>query len=518
MRKLGFFICILLSISGFSLLGKDNKQETKENTSLTQLDPGVNKVSSVHGFADIVEPLMPAVVNVSTVQYPSKSGRQQQKSFNFPEGSPFEQFNEFFERFGMPLENEDLMERKSVSLGSGFIIDEEGYIVTNYHVIKDADEINVKLSDNKEYLAKLIGGDARTDLALLKIESDKKLPFVKFGDSSKVRVGEWVIAIGNPFGLGSTVTAGIVSAKARDVEHTATSLVDNYIQVDAALNRGNSGGPTFNLEGEVIGVNTLIYSSSGGGNVGIGFAIPSTTVKSIVEQIKKDGKITRGMLGVKIQNITEEIAESLGMKVDSGTIVVEVEKEGNAYKGGMQPGDIIVEYNNIPVTNSRKLQKLVAETPVNQEVEVVVMREGSSKKLKLRLLPQIEDTKLEASSKDSNSSSPKDSLTLNGIIFQNLDAETRQAYGINNNVNGVIISKLLPGSSWAKRGLLKGDILLSINQLNINDIAEFEKIYEQAKKDKKKNILFLVKRQQSIIYLAVPLVEKEEKKEEKKEE
>lgn len=289
-----------------------------------------------HSFADIVEPLIPAVVNISTIQYiHNKSESTEKDPLN--EKKPLDLVNDFLERLNIPLNLEEIdTTPKSVPLGSGFVIDPSGLIVTNYHVIANVDKISIKLSDNTELPAKLIGTDTKTDLALLKVECETPLPFVKFGDSNKARVGDWVIAIGNPFGnLGGTVTTGIISSKGRDIDIDTNNIVDNFIQTDAAINNGNSGGPMFNLEQEVIGVNTAIFSPLGT-NIGIGFAIPSNTAKPIIERLKKDGKVSRGRLGIVIQDLTEEIAEGLGIKDTNGVLVAKVQEHGPGEKAGIK--------------------------------------------------------------------------------------------------------------------------------------------------------------------------------------
>lgn len=336
------------------------------------------------GFADILEPLMPAVVNVYTAHYPEQKNKKLPGSKRTPPGFPFNKFDELLSRLEVPFGLEEIYSiPKAVSLGSGFIIDETGYIVTNHHVIDSADEIYVKLSNNKEIQAKLIGSDARTDLALLKVESSSPLPYVRLGNSHDARVGDWVLAIGNPFGLGGTVTAGIISSKSRDINEAG--IIDDFIQTDAAINSGNSGGPMFNIHGEVIGINTVIYSPSGD-NIGIGFAIPSSTAKSIIRQLKLNGKVSRGFLNIQIQEISPELAEGFGVPENTeGALVFDVEAGGAGEAAGLKVGDVIVAFNGLPIINTRKLQIAVAEAEVDTDITIKVLRLGKYLDLSCRI-------------------------------------------------------------------------------------------------------------------------------------
>ena len=317
-------------------------------------------------FADIVERIAPAVVNISTTKALSRG------NLPFPEPPPGSPFEDFFREFFDQEQNPENVPRRTSSLGSGFVVDPEGYVVTNNHVIAEADQISVVFSDERSYEATLVGRDPKTDIALLKIEPDEPLAAVTFADSDTVRVGDWMIAIGNPFGLGSTVTAGIVSARSRDIR---SGPYDDFLQVDAPINRGNSGGPSFNLDGEVIGINTAIFSPSGG-NVGIGFAIPANLALPVIESLKADGRVTRGWLGVRIQTVTDEIAESLGLEDAEGALVASVTPDGPAEDAQIQPGDVILEFDHKPIDRMRGLPRIVAETPIGKEVEVVVWRRG----------------------------------------------------------------------------------------------------------------------------------------------
>src|SRR5881398_3770553 len=347
------------------------------------------------GIADVAEKVIDAVVNISTSQtVEAKGGGEGRGAMpQLPPGSPFEEFfDDFFKNRRGPGvnpkggdrgtdKNGELQPRKTNSLGSGFIVDTAGVVVTNNHVIADADEINVIMNDGTKIKAELVGVDKKTDIAVLKFKPVKPLVAVKFGDSDKLRLGEWVIAIGNPFSLGGSVTAGIVSARNRDI---SSGPYDNYIQTDAAINRGNSGGPLFNLDGEVIGVNTLIISPSGG-SIGIGFAVPSTSAVAVLEQLREFGELRRGWLGVKIQSITDEIADSLGIKPVRGALIAGVEDKGPAKPAGIEPGDVVVKFDGKDIKEPKDLSRVVADTAVGKEVEVVIIRKSAEETKKVTL-------------------------------------------------------------------------------------------------------------------------------------
>src|ERR1700751_1553745 len=329
------------------------------------------------GIADVAEKVIDAVVNISTSQtIEAKGGGDGRGAMpQLPPGSPFEEFfdDDFFKnRRGPGSKGGDLQPHKTNSLGSGFIVDTSGIVVTNNHVIADADEINIIMNDGSKFKAELVGVDKKTDLAVLKFKPTKPLTAVKFGDSDKLRLGEWVIAIGNPFSLGGTVTAGIVSARNRDI---SSGPYDNYIQTDAAINRGNSGGPLFNLGGEVVGINTAIISPSGG-SIGIGFAVPSNSAVAVIEQLRQYGETRRGWLGVRIQQVTDDIAESLNIKPPHGALVAGVDDKGPAKPGGIEPGDVVIKFDGHDVKEVRDLPRIVADTPVGKQVDVVIIRKG----------------------------------------------------------------------------------------------------------------------------------------------
>ncbi|HJD54737.1 MAG TPA: Do family serine endopeptidase [Rickettsia endosymbiont of Proechinophthirus fluctus] len=505
MVNLKIVIVIIVLISSNVVLAKENSKSLKvaaqEENEFTEINSAPLKVSEAarYSFADIVEPLIPAVVNISTIEYVNS------KSEN-PEKDPLqEKVNDFLAKLNIPLNLEEVDQTpKNVPLGSGFIIEPNGLIVTNYHVIANVDKINIKLADNTELSAKLIGNDTKTDLALLKIDSEEPLPFVEFGDSNDAKVGDWVIAIGNPFGnLGGTVTSGIISSKGRDIDIDTDNIVDNFIQTDAAINNGNSGGPMFNLDQKVIGVNTAIFSPLGT-NIGIGFAIPSNTAKPIIERLKKDGKVSRGRLGVTIQDLTEEISEGLGLKNTRGVLVAKVQEDGPGDKAGIKTGDIIIEFADIPVKNTKKLRVIIADAPIDQEVKVKILRDKKELELPIKVTSDNEEVtkdsteetnKKEITNKEANNLS----ITKNNITFGNLTEELRQKYTIPQDKMGIVITNIDEEASSFKIG----DLITNINQESIDDISKLEELYDNAKKSDKQNILLLIERGSSNMF--VPL-------------
>ncbi len=485
MKKFKFLIFSLL-ISSFSLFNLSTATEQENVPPTSQASPYTEHRCA--NIADVIEPLMPAVVNVYTSQHVKSPGIQRMP---FLEGFPFEQFNGLFEQFeNRSNAEESYFSPKATSLGSGFIIDPSGFIVTNYHLIAEADEIRIKLSDNTELPAKLIGSDKKTDLALLKIEAKINLPFVKFGDSSKARIGDMIITIGNPYGLGGTVTHGIVSSKGRDINIDSDKVVDDFIQTDAPINRGNSGGPMFNMQGEVIGVNTAIYSPSGN-NIGIGFAIPASTAELIIGQLMKNGRVDRGRLDVNIQPITAEIAEGLGVKEDEGVLIVEVIPGGSGDKAGLKSGDIVLEFNGQIIKTPRKLQISVAETPLNKEVKMIILRSGKKQDINLKILDNKKDVSTTQNNKDNELSG--ESFKRNGFTFNNSDPSIKQKFGIKENMGGVIITEV--AREQKNSIVLKvGDMIVGANQQSIKNIKELKKVFDEAIAHKKQNIVLVVKR------------------------
>jgi serine protease Do len=446
------------------------------------------------GVADVAEKVIDAVVNISTSQTVEAKGGDGGRGAipQLPPGSPFEEFfDDFFKnrRGGSKGGGGDLQPRKTNSLGSGFIIDTAGIVVTNNHVIADADEINVIMNDGTKIKADIIGVDKKTDLAVLKFKPPRQLTAVKFGDSDKLRLGEWVVAIGNPFSLGGTVTAGIVSAKNRDI---SSGPYDSYIQTDAAINRGNSGGPLFNLDGEVIGVNTLIISPSGG-SIGIGFAVPSKTVAGVVSQLQQFGELRRGWLGVRIQTVTDEIAESLNIKPARGALIAGVEDKGPAKPAGIEPGDVVIKFDDKDIKEPKDLSRVVADTAVGKEVDVVIIRKGQEETHKVTL-GRLEDTdkvQVAAKTKDEPAEKPVTQKAL-GLDLATLSKDLRTRYKIKDSVKGVIITGVDGTSDAADKRLSAGDVIVEVAQEAVANAADIKKRVDQLKKDGKKSVLLLV--------------------------
>lgn len=439
-------------------------------------------------IADVAEKVIDAVVNISTSQTVTSPGLEGMP--NLPPGSPFEEFFEdFFKNRRQGGGSTQQTPRKVNSLGSGFIIDGSGLVVTNNHVIADADEINVILNDGTKIKADIVGRDKRSDLALLRFKPDKPLTAVKFGDSDALRLGEWVIAIGNPFSLGGTVTAGIVSARNRDIN---SGPYDNYIQTDAAINRGNSGGPLFNLNGEVIGVNTAIISPTGG-SIGIGFAVPSKTVIRVIDQLRQFGEARRGWLGVKIQQVTDEIADSLNVKPPHGALIAGVDDKGPAKPAGIEPGDVIVRFDGQNIREMKDLPRIVADTPVGKEVDVVVIRKGEQQTKKVTL-GQLQEEVKEVSVKTTvpaDTDKPATQKAL-GLDLTGLTKDLRTKYKIKDSVKGVLVTSVDASSDAANKRLSAGDVIVEVAQEAVSNPADVRKRIEQLKKDGKKSVLLLV--------------------------
>ena len=461
-------------------------------------------------FADLAERLSPAVVNVSSTpkQAEHEDGPQLEIP-QFPEGSPFQDFfDEFLERHGGRGAPEESL--PAASLGSGFVIDaEKGYIITNNHVVKDAEEVRVTFHDDSTMEAEVIGTDEKTDIAVLKVDTKKKLTAVDFGNSDKMRVGDWVFAIGNPFGLGGTVTAGIVSAQQRDIN---AGPYDDFIQTDASINRGNSGGPMFNLEGNVIGINTAIFSPSGG-SVGIGFAIPSNLAKPVIKQLIEYGRTRRGWLGVKIQTVTDEIAESLGLDKAHGALVASVTKDGPAEDAKLKVGDVITEFDGKDVHEMRELPRIVAETPINETVTLKYWRDGKESKAKVKVgeLEKAEkEGLLEADEMTSPDVKTPDSTKIDtvGLSVSKLTTNTRDAYGVPEDVEGVLVTGTERRSEAAEKGLAEGDVIVEINQTPVSDPKKAKDIVEDAVKGKRTSILLLVNREGDVRFVALRLEDK----------
>jgi serine protease Do len=460
-----------------------------------------NAAPAPESFADLVEKLTPAVVNISTTQTIEGSANPLGELFSqTPEGTSPEDLPELFKKF---YGENDGVERKSTSLGSGFVLSPDGYIVTNQHVVEKADEITVIFSDDTKAIAKLIGKDTKTDLALLKVDVNKKLDFVKWGSSDKSRVGDWVIAIGNPFGLGGSVSAGIISARARDIN---AGPFDDFIQTDAAINRGNSGGPLFNINGEVIGINSAIFSPSGG-NIGIGFALPEAMAEPVIQQLKETGHIIRGWLGVKIQTVTEEIAESIGLKDAKGALVLEVSENSPAAKAGIQAGDVILSFDDKELVAMKKLPRIVADTPIGKKVPVEVWRKDKKKTLVVTI-SELKDDEDKVASVKSNKDNKKESLdaskTILGLGIKDIDENVRKHFNIGKDVKGVVIVKIDPESAAAQKPLRKGDVIIAVGQEQVLNTADAEKLVKNALDSKRKSVLLLINRGGDSLYIAIP--------------
>jgi serine protease Do len=466
-------------------------------------------------FADLAERLLPAVVNVSSSQtVTAKAGPGVGPEMPmFPPGSPFEQFFKDFLNRNRPGQggngqrgdnDQPRPERRAQSLGSGFIIDPTGYVVTNNHVIEGADEVSITLQDNTTLKAEIVGRDESGDLALLKVKSDKPLPTVEFGDSSTSRVGDWVLAIGNPFGLGGTVTAGIVSARGRDIHQ---GQYDDFIQTDAAINRGNSGGPLFNMDGQVIGINTAIFSPSGG-SIGIGFSIPSNMAKNIVAQLKQYGHPRRGWLGVKIQPVSPDIAESLGLKDANGALVAGTTDGGPAEKAKIRSGDIILKFDGQDVKEMHNLPRIVADSVVGKEVPVVVWRDGKEMTIQTVLAERPADDKLASADAPgggkADATKPTD-ITGLGLKVAPVSQDLKDKFQLGADQKGVVVTDVAPNTPAAERGLKPGDVIMEVQQNEVASPADIQKQVDAARKADRKNVLMLIQREGGVQYVPLTL-------------
>jgi len=454
-------------------------------------------------LAPLVEKLLPAVVNISSTQKIMSASPDQPlpEMPQFPPGSPFEDFfQEFMNRHGGELHS-----TPPASLGSGFVVDaDKGLIVTNAHVIQDADTVRVTFHDDSTLPAEVMGRDEKTDLALLRVKTTKKLTAVKFGDSAPLRVGDWVIAIGNPFGLGGTVTTGIISAQQRDIN---AGPYDDFIQTDASINRGNSGGPMFNMNGEVIGINTAIYSPSGG-SVGIGFAIPSNLAKPVIDQLIQYGKTRRGWLGVRIQTVTEEIAESLSLPESNGALIASVTPTGPAEKAGLKAGDVILDFDGKKVTQMRSLPRIVAEAKIDTPAELTYWRDGKKATTTVTVgeLEKAEETGLIATGpRETQDPPPAKGTALDrvGLSVRPITDEDRNNFNIDVTVQGVLVSAVIPGSMAANKGLTSGDVIVEINQKPATDPQTARDLVDEAAKAGRSSVLLLVSRDQDVRFIAL---------------
>jgi serine protease Do len=439
-------------------------------------------------IADVAEQVIDAVVNISTSQ---KVDPRVTEMPDLPPGSPMEEFfDQFFKNRRGGGGNEQTPRRIN-SLGSGFIIDASGLVVTNNHVIADADEINVILNDGTKLKATLVGRDNKSDLALLRVHSDKPIKAVKFGDSDKLRLGEWVIAIGNPFSLGGSVTAGIVSARNRDIN---SGPYDNYIQTDAAINRGNSGGPLFNLNGEVVGVNTAIISPSGG-SIGIGFAVPSNSAVAVIDQLRQFGETRRGWLGVRIQQVTDDIAESLNIAPPRGALVAGVDDKGPAKPAGIEPGDVVVSFDGHDIKEMHDLPRVVADTPVGKVVDVVVIRKGKQETHKVTV-GRLQDNEKVAEASVKQEAPPDKSVVQKtlGLELSELSDDQRRKFKIKSAVSGVLVTGVDASVAMADpdKRLAPGDVIVEVQYQTVASPADMQKRVDQLKGQGKKIAVLLV--------------------------
>lgn len=426
-------------------------------------------------FADLAEKLTPSVVNISSFS--------QSETENSEGNTPL-----------------------SESLGSGFIIDENGYIITNNHVVDKAESISITLSDNTKTEARVIGKDPKTDLALIKIETKRPLNAVKFGDSDKIRVGDWVLAIGNPFGLGSSVTAGIVSAKSRDIE---SGPYDSFIQTDASINQGNSGGPMFNLQGEVIGISSAIFSTTGASQ-GVGFAIPANLAGWVISQLKEHGEVKRGWIGIKIQPNTPEIADSLGISANQGVVVSGVTEQGPAQKAGLQAGDIVLSFNRQPIDNTKNLSRLIAETKIGTPAPIEIWRSGQKQTLTVPIELMPEETPLSAAKETASDAAETpdngESLNIIGFTVKEISPELAERYKLAPSTSGVVVTDILPNSDASRKGIKIGDIIVKIDKCNIIGESAFHEYVNDARRENNRPVLLAIQGQEALHFVAVKLM------------
>ena len=426
-------------------------------------------------FADLAEKLTPSVVNISSFS--------QSETENGEGNTPL-----------------------SESLGSGFIIDGNGYIITNNHVVDKAESISITLSDNTKTEARVIGKDPKTDLALIKIETKRPLNAVKFGDSDKIRVGDWVLAIGNPFGLGSSVTAGIVSAKSRDIE---SGPYDSFIQTDASINQGNSGGPMFNLQGEVIGISSAIFSTTGASQ-GVGFAIPANLAGWVISQLKEHGEVKRGWIGIKIQPNTPEIADSLGISANQGVVVSEITEQGPAQKAGLQAGDIVLSFNRQPIDNTKNLSRLIAETKIGTPAPIEIWRSGQKQTLTVPIELMPEEAPLSAAKETASDAAETpdngESLNIIGFTVKEISPELAERYKLAPSTSGVVVTDILPNSDASRKGIKIGDIIVKIDKRNIIGESAFHEYVNDARRENNRPVLLAIQGQEALHFVAVKLM------------
>ena len=465
---------------------------------LTFLGP-VGAAEAPASFADLAAKVTPAVVNIASKHRLAQAGDDNgHLPFAVPKGSPFEEFFKHFNERQRPNNGAEQM-----ALGSGFIIDPSGYVVTNNHVVDDATEVSVTLTTGKSYTAKVIGTDKKTDLALLKIAAPTPLPAVSFGDSDAIRVGDWVMAVGNPFGLGGSVTSGIVSARGRDLN---SGPFDDFLQIDASINQGNSGGPTFAMNGDVIGINTAIFSPNGG-SVGIGFAIPSNLAKPIIATLREKGSIERGWLGVQIQGVTPDIAAALGLDKPEGAIVSAVVPDSPAAKAGLQRGDVILSFDGKPVDRLHDLPRLVAAAPVGDKAAVTLWRDHAQQTVTVEVAKLTEETVAAndngTGNEDTTPAPAADTVQTLGLSLASLTPDLRQQFGIPDSVDGVVVTSVADDGPAAKRGLQPGDVIEQVGSDPVATPQQVAKLAKAAQAEKRNAVLLLVNRQGDELFVAV---------------
>jgi serine protease Do len=448
--------------------------------------------SAPESFADLADQALPAVVNVSSTQKVPQNQQMQDLD---------EMFRDFLDRReGQPP---DQRPRGGTSLGSGFIIDPAGYIVTNNHVIEDAEEIMVLTHDNEELKATIVGRDEKTDLALLKVDAKRPLPAVKWGDSEALRIGDWVMAIGNPFGLGGSVTAGIVSARQRDIN---SGPYDDYIQTDASINRGNSGGPMFNMDGEVVGINTAIFSPSGG-SVGIGFAIPANLAKPIISQIKEFGKPKRGWLGVRIQTVSPELAEGLRLKEPKGALVASVTKDGPADKAGIKQGDVVLKFDGKEITQMRGLPRIVAETETGKTANVVIWRKGAEVTLNVQVGELTEEAEQKTLASVEARPSPSATVDLLGLKLSAITDELRKKHQIPADAGGVVVVEVADTGPAAEKDMRPGDVIAEVDQKAVTSPEDVSQRVKAAQDNGYRVVTLLVNRAGEFQWIALKITQ-----------
>jgi serine protease Do len=448
-------------------------------------------------FADLADKLLPTVVSIST----SQTLKQQSPQASLPNVPPGSPLGDLFKDFLGPQKSQP---RHVTSLGTGFVIDPSGLIVTNNHVIEDGEHITATLNNGTVLPAKLVGRDEKTDLALLKATPNKPLPAAKFGNSDHARIGDWVIAIGNPFGLGSTVTAGIVSARNRDIN---AGPYDEFIQTDAPINRGNSGGPLFDMDGNVIGVNSAIYSPSGG-SVGIGFSIPSNLVRDVIEQLRKHGVLHRGWIGVRIQAVSADIAEGLGLSTATGALITEVTPKGPASKAGVVNGDVVTSFDGKPVSDSRALPRIVADTPIGKTVAVEVLRKGKKQSLRLTVAKLQDERPIHAPPPKKQPPAPakaKSKISQLGLSLAPIDNDARAQFKLAKNVQGVVVTDVAPDTPAAEKNLRAGDVIVQVQNQNVRTPEDVRHRIEADAHAGKKIELMLINRGGDLTYVALKL-------------